>query len=290
MIRHNEREQRTIQRPVEVEGIGYVTGATIRLRFVPADPSTGIVFVRTDLSPEVEIPATVDQVVDTSRRTTLGKGTGQISLVEHVLAALAGMRIDNCRVEINAPEPPGMDGSSQDFVDALLQAGVEHQHSTRPVWQVEEAIRFSHKGTTITLYPDTGSHLKATYYLDYGLHPSLRKHSYTNVITPETFRQRIAPCRTFILESEVEMLRAMGLGKNTSEADLLVYGKDGIIGNTERFADEPARHKVLDMIGDLALLGVNLCGHVIGYRTGHPQNVELVRLLDQQLHRERCAA
>lgn len=284
MIRYSHRKQRTIGRPAEVEGIGFVTGADIRLRFLPAPPSSGIYFVRTDLAQPVTIPAHVDQVSHTQRRTTLGNPeTGQVELVEHVLAALAGMRIDNCRVEINGIEAPGMNGSAKPFVDAIREAGVECQSATRTIWAVDQPVVVSTDRGSMGLYPSDQPGLKISYFLDYGHHPSLSPHRYTQTIDPIVFAGQIAPSRTFILESEVEMLRGMGLGSRTTPADLLVFGSRGVIGNRTYWADEPARHKVLDIVGDLSLLGVDLQGHVIGCHTGHPQNVNLVQLLNQQL-------
>src|SRR5947209_8108439 len=132
--RHSYRYQRTLARPAEVQGTGFLTGAVVRLRFRPAAPETGLVFVRTDLRPAARVPARVDQVTGTQRRTVLGRGPAQIGLVEHVLAALAGLRIDNCVIELDAPEPPGLDGSARQFTDLLLAAGAVLQAARRAVW------------------------------------------------------------------------------------------------------------------------------------------------------------
>lgn len=283
MRRFNYRYQRTIARPVVVEGIGLVTGADVRLRFVPARPSQGVVFVRTDLGREAFVPAHVDQVTGTQRRTTLGNPPVQVTLIEHVLAALAGLRIDNCLVELNAPEPPGLDGSARAFVEALRSAGVILQPARRPIWRVEEPVVVTEGGATVALHPPAGSELKVTYLLDYGIDSPIGRQMHTAIITPETFARELAGCRTFILDSEVEMLRRQGLGSRTTEADILVFGRRGVVGNRLRFADEPARHKVLDLIGDLALLGQDLRGHVVAYRSGHPLNVELARELCRRM-------
>lgn len=311
MRRFNYRYQRTIARPAEVWGVGYLTGATIRLRFLPAPPSSGVVFVRTDLRPRVQVPAHIDNVTGTQRRTTLGHPPAQIGLVEHVLAALAGLRIDNCQVELNAPEPPGLDGSAQDFVTALLHAGICRQGARRPIYGIEESIVLAARGATLALHPPLPSlfarepegaasqaalegparligpiaehELYLSYFLDYGLNSPIARQIHTQALTSGAFAQELASCRTFILEEEAAELRRMGLGSRTSPADLLVFGPRGPVDNTLRYANEPARHKVLDLVGDLSLLGADLCGHVVAYRSGHPMNVELVQRLHQQL-------
>jgi UDP-3-O-acyl N-acetylglucosamine deacetylase len=279
--RHAYRYQRTILRPAEVWGVGFLTGATVRLRFRPAPPDTGVVFVRTDLRPPAQVPAHIGLVTGTRRRTTLGHPPAQVGLVEHVLAALAGLRIDNCLVELNAPEPPGLDGSSRQFVASLLEAGIQLQGSRRAVYGVDRPVVLAAGSATLALHP-AESELYLTYFLDYGPCTPLARQIHTQEVTPGSFAQELAACRTFILESEAAELRRQGLGARTTVADLLVFGPHGPIGNQLRWANEPARHKVLDLVGDLSLFGADLCGHVVAYRSGHPLNVELVRTLHQQ--------
>jgi UDP-3-O-acyl N-acetylglucosamine deacetylase len=264
-------------------GVGFLTGATVRLRFMPAPPSCGVVLVRSDLPHQPVIPAHVLQVTGTKRRTTLGNAPDQVGLVEHVLAALAGLRIDNCRVELNAPEPPGLDGSARQFVEALLRAGIVRQNALRPVWCVVEPTVLTVGGATLGLHPHTHEGLCISYFLDYGQGSPIARQVHTQTITPASFVNELASCRTFILESEAAELRRQGLGIRTTASDLLVFGPRGPIDNRLRFANEPARHKVLDLVGDLSLLGADLCGHVVAYRSGHPLNVELVCELDRQI-------
>jgi UDP-3-O-[3-hydroxymyristoyl] N-acetylglucosamine deacetylase len=282
--RIGSRSQRTLARPAEVRGTGYLTGADVTLRFLPAPACTGLRFVRTDLSPHVEVPAHVEQVTGTRRRTTLGTAPAEVGLVEHVLAALAGLRLDNVLIELDAPEPPGLDGSSRAFVAALLDAGFVTQPAARDCWHVEEPLMLESGGATLTLHPpgdDNG--LTISYFLDYGAFSPLGRQLHTQVVTPTSFAEDLAACRTFLLREEAEELRRQGLGRRTTAADLLVFGPNGPIDNELRFANEPARHKVLDLVGDLALLGVDVCGHVVAYRSGHPLNVELVRGLHRRL-------
>ncbi len=294
MRRVQYRLQRTLARPAEVRGIGYLTGQDVRLRFRPAPASTGVVFVRTDLGPHACVPAAVEHVTGTQRRTTLGQPPVCIGLVEHVLAALNGLHIDNCVIELDAPEPPGLDGSAGAFVRALTEAGIIVQPERRTLWSVDRPVIVGARDATLALHPAQGPGLRVTYLLDYGLRSPIGRQMFTADVTPAAFRREIATCRTFLLEEEAHALRQQGLGSRTQVTDLLVYGPRGPIGNRLRFADEPARHKVLDILGDLALLGHDLCGHVVGYRSGHPLNVELVRQLGQRiaqvLPRQRLAA
>ncbi len=286
MRRHSTRPQRTIVRPSEVRGVGFLTGADVRLRFLPAPPSSGVVFVAADLPDRPSIRAHVDQVTGTQRRTTLGWQPVQVSLVEHVLAALSGLRIDNCIVELDAVEPPGLDGSALGFVQALRTSGVRTQPATRTIWSAEQSISLRIGASTLTLHPpaeEAGDGLYLTYFLDYGPTAPIVRQMYTLRLTPGAFLRELAGCRTFLLESEAAELRRQGLGASTTTSDLLVFGQHGLIDNHLRFANEPARHKVLDMIGDLSLLGADLCGHVIAYRSGHPLNVEMASVLAQRL-------
>lgn len=279
-----QRFQRTIEKPVEIQGHGYRTGAAIRVRFRPAGPDTGIVFVRDDLPGSKPVPASADQVTGTNRRTTLGHPPAQVEMVEHVLAALHALRIDNCVIEINGPELPGLDGSSRDFVRILHEAGLRIQKAPRSIWAVTEPIIVSDGRGTLGVYPTDDLQLKVSYLLDYGPQSPLSSQRQTAIVSPEGFVNDVACCRTFLLEAEAEALKQQGFGRNTSPGDLLVFGPKGPIGNRLRFADEPARHKILDIIGDLALFGLDLCGHVVGCKSGHALNVAVVQQLRRELH------
>jgi UDP-3-O-acyl N-acetylglucosamine deacetylase len=282
-MRLSYRYQRTLARPAEISGVGFLTGADVRLRFFPAPPSTGVVFQRTDLHPAIGIPAHVRLVTGTRRRTTLGPAPVQVTLVEHVLAALAGLRIDNCTVEIDGSEPPGLDGSCRSFVDALQEAGAVLQPARRPVWSVTEPVIVSDGAATLALHPTNRRTLKVSYLLDYGTESPIGRQSHTQEVTPESFATELAGARTFLLEAEALEMRRRGIGLRTTAADLLVIGPHGPIDNHLHQANELARHKVLDIIGDLSLFGHDLCGHVVAYRSGHPLNIELVRTLTRHL-------
>ncbi len=274
------RHQRTLRRPATLFGPGFITGAKVTVRLLPAPEDSGVVFVRPDIAGVPVLPARVDFVTSTQRRTTLGGGDGAITLVEHLLATLAGLRIDNCVIELDGPEPPGLDGSAAAFVDAVQDAGTEMQAARRAIWGVTEPLTVTKAGATVTLHPpeaDKPQSLVATYILDYGAGAHIPRQTHTMPVTPHTFSSEVANCRTFVTEREALTLLEHGVGKHLTARDLLVFGQAGLIDNELRHANEPARHKVLDLIGDLSLCGVDLAGHVVAYRSGHSLNVALAK-------------
>jgi UDP-3-O-acyl N-acetylglucosamine deacetylase len=279
------RPQRTLAGSVEVRGVGLLTGVPVRLCFKPASPGAGVRFVRTDLRQPAAVEARPDNVTGTARRTTLGRPPAQVTLVEHVLAALSGLRIDNCLVEVDGPEPPGLDGSAGDFVTALESVGVARQAARRWCYAPTEPVVVRSGGGTLGLYPGEGPGLTVTYLLDYGPGAPIPPQRYTAAITPDFFRRELAPARTFLLAAEAEELRRQGVGQHLTPADVLVFGPAGPVDNHLHWADEPARHKVLDVVGDLSLCGVDLAGHVVACRSGHPQNVQLAGELVARLAR-----
>jgi UDP-3-O-acyl N-acetylglucosamine deacetylase len=291
--RFTQRPQRTIARPAAIDGTGFITGKHVHLRFVPAPASTGVVFIRTDLG-DASIPARVDFVTGTQRRTTLGHAPLTVCLVEHVLAALSGLHIDNCYVELDAPEPPGLDGSARGFVQALQNAGAVFLPEKRDTWMTQRTVLLEAGGATLALHPLDRPGLRVSYLLDYGPLSPIVRQAFTEDVTPETFAKKIAPCRTFLLEEEAQQLVEQGVGSKSKISDLLVFGRRGPIDNTLRFGNEPARHKVLDILGDLSLFGHDLCGHLVAYRSGHPLNVEMAKTLRERiapaLPRQRVAA
>jgi UDP-3-O-acyl N-acetylglucosamine deacetylase len=276
------RHQRTIANPAVVSGKGLITGSNIRLRFKPAPADFGIHFLRTDKPKSPLIPARASSVSDTRRRTTLGTPEHGVTLVEHVLAALAGMRVDNCLVELDGPEPPGLDGSAGDFARALAGAIVVTQPSRKSVVSLSTAMTACHGGATITIHPAADEGLRISYVLDYGATAVIPRQSVSFDLTPEVFLRDLCDCRTFLLESETAALKAQGVGHHLTTSDILVFGPRGVIDNSLRFADEPARHKVLDLVGDLALSGWDLSGHIVAYRSGHQLNVELAKRVEGQ--------
>jgi len=275
------RHQRTLAAPTEIEGVGFITGVRVRVRLHPAAVNTGLVFCRTDTTSASRILAHTNFVTGTQRRTTLGPPACNVTLVEHLLATLAGLRVDNCAIEINGPEPPGLDGSANGYVDAVMDVGIVEQPGRRPIWSVPAPITVAVAGATISLHPATETtNLRISYLLDYGAIGPIPRQSWTLDVRPDAFVREVAGCRTFVTDLEAEALRAQGVGKHLTPADLLVFGSRGVIDNHLRFANEPARHKILDLIGDLALCGFDVAGHVVAYRSGHALNVELARRLN----------
>ena len=262
-----------------MEGFGYWTGRDVRVEFRPAPPGTGIVFVRTDLPKAPRIPALAAYRVEAPRRTTLACNKARVEMVEHILAALSGLQIDNCEVAVNEPEMPGCDGSSQPFVAALDRAGVVEQDAAREQLIVREITRLGDDNSWIEARPATAPGLSIRYRLDYGPGNAIGRQTLAMNITPQSFRADLAACRTFLLKEEADWLVAQGLGSRASMADLLVFGEHGPIENILRFSDECVRHKVLDVVGDLALSGCDIVGQFVAHKSGHRLNAELVRML-----------
>jgi UDP-3-O-[3-hydroxymyristoyl] N-acetylglucosamine deacetylase len=273
------RQQRTIAQPAAVEGFGYWSGRDVRVEFRPGGPNTGVVFVRDDMPKPARIPATVAARVESPRRTTLRAGNASVEMVEHIMAALAGLRIDNCEIHVNAPEMPGCDGSSLPFVEALTAAGAVSQNALRPALVVREVTRLGDIDSWVEARPSTSTGMSVKFRVDYGSGNAIGRQTLTLPITPDSFRRELAPSRTFMLKAEADWLVAQGLGVRASVKDLLVFDQDGPIDNELRFRDECVRHKMLDLVGDLALAGCDLIGHFVAHRSGHRLNAELVRVL-----------
>lgn len=276
-----DRAQRTIRHAAATSGIGFLTGADVSLRFLAAPVNHGIAFQRTDCAGSAPVPALIENAVPRRRRTAIASGSVVVEMTEHVMAALAGLRIDNCLVQLNAPEPPGNDGSSREFTDVLLNAGIVEQDETREVLVIENPLcaHGEDGGSDVAVKTASQPGLTISYQLDYGSESPISRQNYTVEVTPETFVKELAFARTFVLETEVQALRDEGYGSRTTAKDLLVFGENGVIDNQLRVSDECARHKVLDCIGDLALIGCDIQGHVTAHRSGHCLNREIVSRL-----------
>jgi UDP-3-O-[3-hydroxymyristoyl] N-acetylglucosamine deacetylase len=264
---------------VYVEGHGYWSGRDVRVEFRPAASDTGVTFVRHDIQPAVRIPALLAFRIETPRRTTLACGGATVEMVEHILAALAGLQIDNCEVWVNRPEMPGLDGSSRDFVAALDEAGYVEQAGMRQLLVVSDVTRVGCDDSWVEARPSATPGLSLRYRLDYGASGPIGKQTLQLPVTPDTFRTELAPARTFLLQEEAEWLRNRGLGCRATTNDLLVFGPDGPIDNSLRYPDECVRHKALDLVGDLALCGCDIAGQIVAYRSGHRLNADLARVL-----------
>jgi UDP-3-O-acyl N-acetylglucosamine deacetylase len=273
------RQQNTLAAPAAVTGFGYWSGRDVRVEFRPAPPDTGVVFVRGDLEKPVRIAARVDNRIETPRRTTLRSGGASVEMVEHILAALAGLQVDNCEVWVDAPEMPGCDGSSLPFVEAIDAIGIVPQAAVRSLLVIHEISRLGNEESWIEARPATGGGLTAKYRLDYGRDNAIGRQTLALTVTPDSFRRELAPSRTFMLKNEADWLRSQGLGKRTTTKDLLIFEGEGPIDNELRYPDECVRHKLLDLVGDLALAGCDLLGHFVAHKSGHRLNAELVRIL-----------
>jgi UDP-3-O-[3-hydroxymyristoyl] N-acetylglucosamine deacetylase len=257
--------QRTLRRSISCAGIGLHSGNKVTLSLKPAPADFGIRFRRTDLG-GVEIRATVQNLAGIQYATGLARDAGSVETVEHLLAALVSLGVDNVIVELNTPEVPIMDGSSAPFIYLINEAGVKRLAAPRKYLKVLEPISLSRGDKRIALYPS--DHFKVTYSIAFD-HPMLRHQSRTIRISAESFIEEIAPARTFGFLKEVEMLRQQGLALGGSLENAIVIGDTGVLNNALRFDDEFVRHKILDVIGDLALVGYPIIGHVVAHRGGH---------------------
>ena len=279
---HRMRQQ-TLARPATISGRGLFHGVHARMRLLPAEPGTGVLFRRTDLAGRPLVHAHVDNVITAPRRTILASGSGAtVETVEHLLAALAGLQIDNCLVEINAIEVPAGDGSCLPFCDAILEAGLNTQTVPRNITLIDEShgVHDPRDEQWIEIIPAYNGPSTASYRLDYGADSPIPRQTFSVELTPETFLREIAGARTFVLADEIDGLQCMGLGKHLTGKDLLVFHTDGsVVDNKLRWADEPVRHKILDCIGDLALSGRMFMGHVVARRSGHKLNHVMAKTL-----------
>ena len=265
-----------------MSGYGFWSGRDIDLNFQPAEANTGVVFVRSDLPGQPRIPAVIQNRINGPRRTTLVAEGCPVEMVEHVLAALAGLKIDNCEIHATRAEMPGDDGSSKAFTDALSQAGRVELEAERQTIRVTSSIRVGDENTWIQADPVEQDQFELAYQLDYAC-PSIGTQTYQTQVTPEIFAKEIAPARTFVLLEEAQELQKKGLGQRVSFKDILVFGPDGPIDNQVRFENECARHKLLDMIGDFSLSGTDLIGKFTASKSGHRLNSQLVFALLQQI-------
>ncbi len=257
--------QRTLRRPVSCTGIGLHSGNKVTLSLKPAPADYGIRFQRSDLG-GLEIPATVTHLGGIRLATGLTREAVSVETVEHLLAALTALGIDNVIVELNTPEVPIMDGSAAPFVYLILnEAGVKRLPTPKKFLKVLRPISLSQGDKRIALYPS--DHFKVTYSISFD-HPMLRHQTRTMQISEESFIEEIAPARTFGFLKEVEMLRQNGLALGGSLENAIVLGETGVL-NALRFEDEFVRHKILDVIGDLALVGYPIIGHLVAHRGGH---------------------
>ena len=267
-----EQKQRTLSRPVDLEGVGLHSGKRVHLTIRPAQADSGIVFFRRDAG-HVEIPASHRLLDEGMLSTTLTRGTSTVATVEHLLSALQGLAIDNARIELDGPEVPILDGSALPFVTLIREGGVRSLGTPRRFLTLTRPVRVKAGEKEILALPDNV--FQTTYAIDFP-QTAIGSQTVTTEVSEETYADAIAPARTFCLLRDVEAMRRSGLALGGSLDNALVVGDDGVLNGSLRFTDEFARHKVLDLVGDLALLGAPIRAHVIAYKAGHRLHAALV--------------
>ena len=261
-------------------------GQDATVTFRPGAEDTGVVFIRTDVASAVRVPAIAPNIAERSRRTSIKKGDISIETVEHCLAAIRALEIDNLVVEVEGPELPAPDCSSAEYVRVLKGAGAVEQKNARKEFVIRKPLSVSAADATIYALPDSDGELNITYDLDYSNYPAIGRQIYSYRLTPDSFETTMAPARTFLLEPEAREFQARGLGAHIGPADLLVIDADGPIKNAYRFPNECVRHKIVDLIGDLTLVGRPVVGRVVAYKSGHALNQQLVRKLYEAVQQQ----
>lgn len=280
-------KQRTIRSEATIRGIGVQTGRAVRLRLKPAPPDRGIVFIRTDLPGGPEVKASPFNLKDVNRalqRTVIRQKRAEVHTPEHILAALSGLSIDNILIEIDNVELPGLDGSSRGFVKVLRDAGLEEQDAVRNFIEIEKPVISRYEKGSIQILPD--EQFKVEYFMDYD-HPLLKEQWFDITLSRSEeflnfFENEVAPSRTFCLEKDAFLLLKLGLGRGANFNNTLVIGDKGPLKNAFRFPEEAVRHKLLDLLGDLYILGRHIKGRVIARKSGHKLNNIFVKRLQEE--------
>jgi UDP-3-O-[3-hydroxymyristoyl] N-acetylglucosamine deacetylase/3-hydroxyacyl-[acyl-carrier-protein] dehydratase len=277
----SERQQ-TLAEPVDLEGIGIHTGAPAAIRFVPAEVDTGVRFRRVDLAGTPEVQASLTNVQDTELGTTLADGPAEARTVEHVLAAVAAQRLDNLVIELSGPEAPILDGSFQPFLEALASAGTAEQDRPARVWDLSRPVSVDGpNGGHYVAAPAEDLRISATIEFD---HPMIRR-MFASFNIDDTFGHELAPARTFGFLRDKEALQEKGLALGATLENTVVLGDEGLVGGELRFADEFVRHKIGDLVGDLAVLGGRVRAHIVAERPSHAGNFELAKAIRSSARR-----
>ena len=270
-------KQRTLRNSIKAVGIGLHTGKNINMELIPSDINTGINFIRTDVDKELIIPAIAENVGDTSLSTALVKNDVKISTIEHLLSAIAGLGVDNCLIKVDGPEVPIMDGSSSPFVFLIQSAGLEDQNALKKFIKVKKEVTVTRDDAYATIKPFDGFKVSFKVSFDHPVHKQLPSESIID-FSSTSFVKEVCRARTFGSMSEKELLQSKNLALGASVANAIVFGEEEIINEEGlRFNDEIVKHKMLDAIGDLYLLGGNLIGEFSGYKSGHELNNKLLR-------------
>lgn len=278
-LKQTFRLQQTIAEAVRIEGFGFWTGEDVCVEFRPAAPDSGIVFVRSDLDGKPRVPAEVRFREEKPRQTSLVKGNARIDMIEHLMAAVKALRIDNCEIRVDRPEMPGLDGSSRPFFLALKSAGMLRQPAVRKIRVVTHAGRVGNNEQWIDILPARSGGNNYRYELVPGHGYPIERQQYDFDLEPGAFAEEIMACRTFLAKHEADYLRSMGLCHRVTPRDVLVLDEGGPVENEFRCDGECARHKILDMVGDFALVDCDWIGTFQSYRGGHALNAEAVKYL-----------
>lgn len=273
------KPQKTIKSEAKISGKGLFTGKDAKVVFKPAEADTGIVFKRTDIDELVSVKAIAPNISRQERRTTIHKGSITIDTIEHCLAAVTALEIDNLIIEVAGSEMPSPDCSSAEYFKVLKKAGIVEQHTNRKEFVIRQPISITRNDSSIYALPYPDDVLNITYDLDYTGHTGINRQVFSCRITPDGFEQHLAAARTFLLEAEAKQFQARGIGKHLSPKDLLVINSDGPIKNAYRFPNECARHKIVDLIGDITLTGRAIKGRIVAYKSGHALNQQLAERL-----------
>ena len=269
--------QHTVQNIIKFSGIGLHTGQPVNVRIMPSDADTGIRFVRTDLPGSSFIKAVSENVISTSYATTIGVNGASVSTIEHLMAAFYGMGVDNALVEIDGPEVPIMDGSAVDFIAMIESSGLTPLPALRQYLVIKKPIRVSEDDKYIYLLPADDMEFTIDYSIDFA-HTFLNKQSFARLFSKDVFRKELGSARTFGFLKDVEALRANGLARGGSLDNAIVISDNSILNEGGlRYPDEFVRHKVLDMMGDIALVGAPVIGQLVAYRSGHSLNHKLAQ-------------
>ena len=271
--------QKTIKSEGKMHGRGLFGGKEAKVTFRPAPADTGVTFVRTDVPEPVRISAVAPNLAKRSRRTTIKKGPVSIETIEHCLAVISALEIDNVVVEVDGPELPAPDCSSAEYLKVLKRAGMVEQNTGRKQFVITKPITVAAGDACIYALPYADDGLSLTYDLDYGGHTGIGRQIFSCRLTPESFEKHLAPARTFLLEVEARQFQARGMGTHIGPRDILVIDSNGPIKNRYRFPNECVRHKIVDLVGDLALVGRAVKGRIVAYKSGHALNQLLVRKL-----------
>ncbi len=269
--------QSTIRKTVHSNGVGLHSGNPTRLTLSPAVANTGIRFVRKDLGTSSLIPAYMNRVVDTTMATTISEGNASIATTEHLLAAINGLSIDNIYIELDGPEVPIMDGSSAPFVDLLLQAGIRQQRSYRRLVKITREISFRDGDRHISIYPYDG--FKITAEINFK-HDTIKRQVYSIAVSPQNFIAEISRARTFGFLEDIKKLQDNGLALGASLKNAVGMDQNGVLNKEGlRYENEFVRHKIVDIIGDMTLLGCPVLGHIVAYKSGHSQHLKLMETI-----------